>query len=174
MKPKLLNRILKYLLTASMFIAMASALIWIALKGYSVAWTGFGDYTKPDGDFIRGKTLWDWMQLFIIPISLSIGVFLLNRAERSNEREIAIDRQREAALQSYLDKIADLLLKEKLRTTESEEVRNVARGRTLTVLRGLDGTRKGIVVHFLYEAGLLSNSTFRGNLLLSGRENLNL
>jgi uncharacterized protein YjbI with pentapeptide repeats len=156
MKSKLATRILKYLLIASVGIALFYTLIWIALKGYSVPWTGFGDFTKPDGEFVRGKTLWDWMQLFIIPIFLSLGVFLLNRSERDAEREIGADRQRETALQTYLDRMADLLLKEELRTAENEEVRNVARTRTLTVLRGLDSNRKGLVLRFLDEAGLIN------------------
>lgn len=103
----------------------------------------------------EGKSLWDWMELFIIPLVLAIGAILLNRSERNTEREIATDRQQEAALQAYLDRMADLLLKEKLRTTKSKEVRNVARIRTLTVLRGLDGKRKGLVIIFLYDAGLI-------------------
>ena len=166
MKPKLTTRILKYLLITSTAIAVASALIWIALQGYSAPWTGFGDFTKPNSDFIRGKTLWDWIQLFIIPLVGSVGIFLLNRSEREIERqraedraklerEIALDRQRESALQTYLDRMADLLLKEKLLTVESDVVRDVARIRTLTILRGLDAKRKGVVLQFLCEAGLI-------------------
>ena len=169
MKPKLTTRILKYLLIASVGISFAVALIWIALQGYLFAWTGFGDFTKPNSDFVRGKTLWDWMQLFIIPIFLSVGVFMLNRSERKSEsqraeerskleREIAIDRQREAALQAYLDRIADLLLKDKLRTTGNEEAQDVARIRTRTLLRGMDAKRKKLVLLFLQEAGLIENT----------------
>jgi uncharacterized protein YjbI with pentapeptide repeats len=113
------------------------------------------------------KTLWDWMELLIIPLVLSMGVFYLNRSERTVdrqmaekraevEREIATDRQREAALQAYLDRMAELLLKEKLRTSSDEEVRNVARIRTLTVLRGLDAKRKRMVFFFLHESGLIA------------------
>jgi len=167
MKPKLTTRILKYLLITSVAIAVATALIWIILQGYSAPWTGFADFTKPNSDFTRGKTLWDWMQLFIIPIFLSVGVFFLNRSERESERqraeertnlerEIAADRQQEAAFQAYLDRMADLLLKGELRTTENEEMHNVARTRTLTVLRGLDKTRKGLVLRFLQESNLLT------------------
>ena len=152
MKPKYRTWIGKYLLISVAAIVILSALV---LWGYTGTWTGFGDFTKPDGEFVRGKTLWDWMQLFIIPIFLSIGLFLLNRSERNSEREIATDRQHEMALQSYLDRMADLLLKEKLLTTESEEVQKVARIRTLTALRGLDGKRKGLIVRFLYEADLI-------------------
>ena len=138
---------------------------WLILPGYSLAWTGFGDFTKPDSNYVPGKTLWDWMQLFIIPIFLSIGVFLLNRSEREGERrraeqhanlerEIATDRQQEAALQSYLDRIADLLLGGKIR--KQKNAQDVARIRTLTVIRGLDKKRKGFILLFLQEAGLIS------------------
>jgi len=113
------------------------------------------------------KTLWGWMELLIIPLVLALGAFLLNRSERvierqsaegraKLEREIATDRQQEAALQAYLDRIAELLLKEKLRNSENDEVQNVARIRTLTVLRGLDAKRKGLVVRFLHEAKLIN------------------
>lgn len=105
----------------------------------------------------EAKTLWDWMQLLIIPLLLAGGAFFLNRSERNTEREIATDRQREDALQAYLDRMADLLLKDKLGSTKKREVRDVARTRTLTVLRSLDKKRKGFVLRFLYEAGLISH-----------------
>ena len=64
------------------------------------------------------------------------------------------DNQRETAFQAYIDKMSELLLHEKLRdSTEEDEVRNVARVRTLTVLPRLDGKRKGSVLQFLYESG---------------------
>jgi uncharacterized protein YjbI with pentapeptide repeats len=106
------------------------------------------------------KTLWDWMDLLIIPLFLAGGAFFLDRSEKAHEREIETDRQQEAALQAYLDRMADLLLENELLTTKNEEVKNVARTRTLTVLRGLDGIRKGIVISFLKEAGLINGNTF--------------
>ena len=96
------------------------------------------------------------MELLIIPLVLAIGAYYLNRSERNTDREISTDRQKEEALQTYLDQMADLLLKKNLRTSENEEVRNVGRTRTLTVLRGLDKTRKGIVLKYLHEAGLVA------------------
>jgi uncharacterized protein YjbI with pentapeptide repeats len=166
----------KYLLYGSL-IVVGGGLIFILVETTRVKNTGF-----------ETKTLWDWMELLIIPFVLAIGAFYLNRSERAVERqiaetrvkeerqlaenrikedrqlaedraklgrEIATDRQQEAALQAYLDRMADLLLHEKLRTTENEEIRDVARIRTLTALRGLDATRKGLVLHFLYEAELV-------------------
>lgn len=145
----------KYLLCASIVI-VGGSLVFILIKTVLAKNTGF-----------ETKTLWDWMELLIIPLVLAIGAFYLNRSERAVERqtsedraklerEIATDRQQEAALQAYLDRMAELLLKEKLRNSENDEVQNVARIRTLTVLRGLDAKRKGLVVRFLHEAKLIN------------------
>ncbi len=66
------------------------------------------------------------------------------------------DNQREAALQAYIDKMSELLLAQNLRNSSvDEEVRKIARVRTLTVLRRCDAERKGTVLRFLLEAGLI-------------------
>jgi uncharacterized protein YjbI with pentapeptide repeats len=105
-----------------------------------------------------GKTLWDWMQLLIIPLFLAGGAYYLNKVEKDVEHDIAKDRQREEALQSYFDKMGNLLLKEKLRTTKNRVVRDFARTITLNVLRDLDADRKRQVIQFLYEANLINFS----------------
>src|SRR6266702_3330642 len=81
----------------------------------------------------------------------------IERQHAQTERDIAEDNQREAVLQEYINKISELLLHENLRKSEPEdEVRKIARVKTLTVLRRLDAERKGSVLQFLYEAGLIS------------------
>lgn len=71
-------------------------------------------------------------------------------------RKIEAERAQDAALQAYLDQMTELLLHENLRASKPEdEVRSVARARTLTVLKQLDGERKARVVQFLYEAQLI-------------------
>lgn len=114
------------------------------------------------------KTFWDWLELLIIPATLTLLVLWANgiaqkneqrRAEREGliEREIASDRNQEASLQTYLDRMTELILKENLRNSNpADEVRIVARTRTLTVLEGLERKRKGVVLRFLVELGLVS------------------
>jgi hypothetical protein len=116
----------------------------------------------------RGKTLWDVLQLLIIPVALAIATLVFNyqnskierevaRRNAESERTIAEDTRQETALQAYLDRMTDLLLKEDLRDSKPEdEVRTVARTRTLTVLRGLEKERKAAVVWFLVESKLVS------------------
>ncbi len=137
-------------------LAMGAALVILAWRLYAVPWTGFAS-----------KTLWDWLDLLIVPIVLAIGGWLLNRSEKEREeavtgkreainRDIANDTQRETTLQTYFDRMSDLLLTEGLRTSaEKSEARAVARVWTLTVLRRMDYERKVIVLRFLYEADLI-------------------
>ena len=75
------------------------------------------------------------------------------------DQQIALDKQREDLLQVYLDRISELLLKERLRSSAVDaEVRNVARVRTITILFQLDARRIGYVFAFLREAGLMSTT----------------
>lgn len=102
------------------------------------------------------KSLWDWMQLLIIPAALAIVAIWFNRVENKNERANTRDNQQASALEAYLDKMSDLLLKEDLRNSKPDaEVRKIARARTLTVVSQLNGIRKGSLLKFLYEAELI-------------------
>ena len=82
------------------------------------------------------------------------------RAEK--DRELAATNLRDIALREYFDRMSDLLLNYKLASSSAEDpVRDVARTRTLTILRTLagDGERKGSVVRFLYESELINGDT---------------
>jgi hypothetical protein len=127
------------------------------------------------------RPFWDWLELLIIPVVLGLGGIWFNnqarkseqvlaRQERKNDREIAADRAREDALQRYLDRMSELILDNNLRSSNAGDVvRDVARARTLAVLKDLAENQKGRtdqgvrliyegkksqVVRFLYEAGL--------------------
>jgi hypothetical protein len=112
-------------------------------------------------------TLWNWMNLLIIPVVLAIGGYLFTRSENRATRVAAEQRAQDEALQAYLDQMGQLLLDKDspLRQSgEGDEVRTLARARTLTVLPRLDGNRKGTVVRFLYESGLIAKD---GGMLIS-------
>jgi hypothetical protein len=126
-------------------LVVAIALIFVEVRVYG---TGFA-----------GKTLWDWLQLLAslaIPIVVGFGaVWFTTRQGKVADAENK-DNQRETALQAYIDKISELLLANRLSDSEeNEEVRKIARVRTLTVLRSLDAERKGSVLQFLYESRLI-------------------
>ena len=138
----------------------------IIIGGYRLnwAWTGF------TGEKETYRTLYDWLQLLIIPFVLAIAALLFNFATTRTEQKIAaqrydqdqklaLDKQREDLLQIYLDRISELLLNKQLRISEPDsEVRNVARVRTITILYQLDARRIGLVFAFLRESGLMSTN----------------
>lgn len=145
------------------------------------------------GTGFAGKTLWDWMQLLIIPVVLAVAALLFNfataRTEQkiatqryeqdqqialqryANDLNIALDKQREDLLQTYLDRMSELLLDKQLRTSELDaEVRNVARVRTITILFQLDTRRLEYVFAFLREAGLVSSKPNSSIVTLSNAD----
>jgi len=86
----------------------------------------------------------------------------LEEQRGKQQRELEAQRaeqQRElaqgTALQAYYEQIGNLITEYDLRTTQREEIRELARGQTLTVLREVDGKGKGSLLTFLYGAGLI-------------------
>jgi uncharacterized protein YjbI with pentapeptide repeats len=127
-------------------------------------WTGFA-----------GRTLWDWLQFFAvlaIPVIVAAGTLYFtqqitqqqvqlsiaaNERQHQTDMQIAQNQQNQATLQSFLDRISDLLLNHNLRGSKPEdEIRNVVRTETFSTLSQLDGNRKGILIQFLYQEGLIS------------------
>lgn len=133
-------------------------------------WTGFNESIGPNiRQYQPTKSLWDWLQLLIVPAVLGVAAtwlnFVMNRNERAEtkqradiEHAIAQDSQRETLLQTYLDRMSDLILTNHLRQSgpDTIEARHIARVRTMTVLLRLDDDRKGSLIRFLYDAGLIT------------------
>jgi uncharacterized protein YjbI with pentapeptide repeats len=119
----------------------------------------------------RNKTVWDLLQLLIVPIMLAaIGYWFTTQQDlrqqaienrrAANERELQQQAAQEDALQAYLDQMSTLLLEKDLRTPkESSEARTLARARTLTVLDRLSPERRARVLRFLMEASLVQGET---------------
>jgi uncharacterized protein YjbI with pentapeptide repeats len=140
-------------------------------------WTGF-----------RGKTVWNWLGLLIVPLALAgIGFWFTGqqdarqqriedqRAQQAQqienqraeaERELAEQRTQDEALQAYLSQMSSLILENELRESkEDSEVRTLARARTLTVLSRLDASRKTAVIQFLAEAQLIQSTKGRRSVI---------
>ncbi len=154
--PRKETRTRQYILYAAVLLgvmALLFALLRIIVAGYGVPWTGFGEYVLPESEYVREKTLWDWMELLIIPLFLAGAALILQRADSDAERKATEERQQEAALQAYFDRMAELLLDDELQQDQGEKAWTVMRVRTLTVLRELNAARNGIVVRFLRDLG---------------------
>jgi hypothetical protein len=60
--------------------------ITLIIIGYSFDWTGFNGNNK------SGRTLWDWMQLLIVPVALALIAILFNLSTIRIEQKIAAQR----------------------------------------------------------------------------------
>ncbi len=170
----------KTLKTVQIIVLLVVVVLLIGGYFFNWDWTGFGPYTPPtkDSTFQRGKTLWDWLQLFFIPAAIAFGVWWLSRLQQQRDQLLAdqraqadhdaaerraqadrlavLDNQRESALKEYFDNMSELLLeKNLLKSDPDSEVRIVARILTLTVLHRLDNNRKRNVLQFLQESRLI-------------------
>ena len=95
------------------------ALVVVVIIGYIWKWGWTG---------LSQKTLWHWLQLLIIPVVLAVGGYLFDYTTSRTEREVAIDRQRQEAVQTFVDKISELLLHEDLRDENYKgEARTIVR-----------------------------------------------
>jgi hypothetical protein len=122
---------------------------------------------------VANKKFWNYLDLLIVPAALALGVYWLNRrqnerdqqAEKTQrERELEVENRRaqDAALQTYLDQMSQLLADTRRPLHEAkpgDSLSTVARARTLTVLSGLGRDRKRSVAQFLYESGLIKKNT---------------
>lgn len=109
------------------------------------------------------KTLWDWMELLLVPLVLAIGGWWLNKSQQESERKqaeknrqeerlVARERREQETLEAYFDRMTQLMLEGQLRekagVEEGSEVKTIARARTLAVLKNLGPERKGKVIEF--------------------------
>src|SRR5215218_10870721 len=129
-----------------------------------------------------GKTLWDWLQLLIVPLVLAaIGFWFTasqdarqqrienQRAQQAQnienerakaERALAKQSAQDEALQAYLAQMSSLMLeKNLLESDRGDAVYSLAQARTATVMTRLDSGRNKTVLGFLWNAGLLGESS---------------
>lgn len=102
------------------------------------------------------KGLWDWLDLLIVPTALAIVGLLFTGSQNLAAQADAERRAQDDHLQDYFDRMGRLLIDEDLRNErDTTDLRNLARGHTLSVLEGLDGRHKRNIIRFLYGAGLI-------------------
>ncbi|MBE9209698.1 pentapeptide repeat-containing protein [Nostoc sp. LEGE 06077] len=155
--------------------------------------------TETTENFQSGKTFWDWLGL-ASTLAIPIVLFQFERREQRRadkraqeekesaekqaevEKAIADKNLREEALESYIDRMSQLLLDKNFKTLDiknplRDAALDVARARTLSVLRRLDkdSERKGNVIEFLIDAELISELNLSGAKLESANlESVNL
>lgn len=141
-------------------------------------WTGLpASPATGESQTRAAKSLWDWLALLVIPVSLALLAFLLNDAHSrrdqqgedrraAQQRALAADADAESTLRNYLTQMSQLMLDRKLlRSKPGADVRSVARTATLTAVRRVGGERRGVIVRFLSEARLLRPESQAGGTI---------
>jgi|SRR5687768_11752860 hypothetical protein len=153
------------LLVAVAFGIFSFGLDWKAWIG----WRALVDYINPKNatqrkDAVQGYAV--IVAAVVAATTAGVGIVNLWIARRNLEQQRWLEDQRAeqqrelaqgTALQAYYEQIGNLITDENsnLRNTQREEIRELARGQTLTVLQEVDGNGKGSLLTFLYGARLI-------------------
>jgi uncharacterized protein YjbI with pentapeptide repeats len=168
----------RFLWLGGILVALLVVLVLIRI-GYAPSWTSFTGFGEREvkQDVQPTKTLWDWLDLLIVPIVLAIGGYLFTRSESHSTQASAERRALDDTLQAYLDGMSQLVTdkEQPLHSAQpGDSLSTLARARTLTVLSRLDSGRKRSVLEFLYESGLIDQgqALFDESDLIERRHNI--
>jgi uncharacterized protein YjbI with pentapeptide repeats len=136
-------------------------------RGYKiiVEYDDTGQPSKLSGEIPPRKTWWDWLDLLaklaiplvVVLATIGFGWWQVHLADSQHQQDqqSALDQQQATILQTYIDNIQDLLVNHQLYSKYDFEIIELAQARSVAVLSKLDPKRKGIVVQFLRNSGLI-------------------
>ncbi|HZK93664.1 MAG TPA: pentapeptide repeat-containing protein [Prolixibacteraceae bacterium] len=149
-------KVLKISITI-IFLGLLVYIAHLALLLNPPAWTGFGESVK-DPKIEPAKTLFDWLKLLIIPLSLGLLGWSYKEAEKSKAKKSEEERSRNETLNSFFNVITDLLQNHNLAVQPNVQTKALAKTRINMALSLLDGARKEQVLQFLYESDLIDRN----------------
>jgi hypothetical protein len=122
----------------AILVLLALALGLLLWAGYGQKWTGF-----------QSRTLWNWLELVVVPVSLALAAFFLNRAASNRDRQLTSEREFYALLGPLLPQ---------------EPALSALRVFILSTLHLLDSRGRGQMLRALYDAGLIKGKTAKIDL----------
>lgn len=144
------------LVTIAAAILLAGGLV----GGFWLLWGVLADYINPKTAIQRK----DLINMFVLSAAAvvgsltalaAIGNLYISRRNLQQQRELNERRAQDDVLQDYFKQMGDLLTEQDLLTTDRADIKSLARALTFTLARRLDGSRKGQLIIFLYEAALI-------------------
>lgn len=131
----------------------------------------YGYIAKSGRIGVHQKSLWDWLSLLIVPVSLAVATLVFTAQQNERLLEIEDQRAQDDTLQAYLDKMSELILSDKdggiynpekqpgeYGHPEAVRLQMLARSRTKAALTTVDGDKKRVIIVFLYENELINRS----------------
>lgn len=108
---------------------------------------------------LADKTLWDYLQLLIVPALLATLGVGLNEAANKRQHRDAKERYQQEVIREYCNVMAELLFEKDLRKKKSgDPMTDVAEAYTLNVLEALDGSHKRGLIRLLYKTNLIEGN----------------
>jgi uncharacterized protein YjbI with pentapeptide repeats len=145
----------KHLLFIFLLIILFGLFVILINFGYSIQSTGFPDSYSPNGVFTRGKTLWDWLELLIVPIILTILAIYISNFQKNREISIEMLETQNRAIQDYHLLVTQTIMESKGNIT-LDVSKNLLRARTLAILSIISNQQKAALIQFIIESGLLN------------------
>jgi uncharacterized protein YjbI with pentapeptide repeats len=161
----------RWIVVALVVVLLVAVALGIFLFGWDlkalIGWRAVVDYIDPKKATQRKDALQVYALIvagMVAAITAGVGFanLWLTRRNLVQQRVLEDQRARQqrelaqgTALQAYYEQIGKLITEYDLRTTDREEVRELARGQTLTVVQEVDGNGKGSLLTFLHGAGLI-------------------
>lgn len=113
-------------------------------------WTGFQE-----------KTLWDWLDLLLVPLMIAIGITVIETAESRRQEYNLSELYKQEILRDYFEEINKLVFDKTIltrlrETKEYDPEREVLGARIVTTLEilGEDKKRKSQIIRFIGNASL--------------------
>jgi len=148
-------KILRIILGILILIFVFFLIKWAVNPNMSPEWTGFGAYDESKQG-VRAKTLWDWLDLLVIPVVLAVIAWLYKEHEKFKNKNNEKTQRQNQALDDFIKIITDLNLNHGLATTSPKDgTKEIARSRVILILESIEGERKGEILQFLYESKLI-------------------
>jgi uncharacterized protein YjbI with pentapeptide repeats len=128
--------------------SLTAIVVLLAIGGARRSWTGF-----------QGKTVWDFLQLLIVPLMLVAIGFWFTTQQDTRQQQFENQRSQDTALQAYFDSMTTLLIDEhgtQLRKLAPDTaVERLIQARTDTLFAVLDKSREGSVILFLARSDII-------------------
>jgi hypothetical protein len=121
------------------------------------SWLGTSPLLNDQGEVIYpGKSIWDLVQLLIVPLMLAVVAYMFNSTQAQRERELAERRNQEEVLETFIHNMSELILEHDLMHAGQKSPTGIlARTMIRTSVYRVSPAKKSAMVRFLKEAGLI-------------------
>ena len=130
---------------------------YFALSPNPPFWTGFGESTVKS-NIEPAKTLWDWLDLLIIPLAILLLGWSYKEFEKARLQKNEDERSRNEALESFINVMTELIIDYNLTSPSNHKAKAIAKTRINMTLSMIDGSRKSQVLQFLYQSDLIDKN----------------